>query len=159
MGHPPLLSCPQLPKPPGESGEDRGHILTPCPDLSISVPAALPGAAIAPAATLDTLCIPPKSERCVTPAPICSCQGYFQTLAAPGGLGFSLGPHSSLAPYSPLGCPGEVAERFFKGRSVRQYSPTTPPCPPLALVVSKSPFPITPLGNCSLPSHPPCKGD
>lgn len=69
-------------------------------------------------------------QTLVTLALARSCRGYFQELAAPRELGFSLRPHSFLASSLPLGCPDEVAEHSFKGESVRQYhqlpSPSLP---------------------------------
>lgn len=161
MRHRPLLSCPQLPTAPdvqnlpGEREPGRGSRMH---FNSLPGPEHLSARSSPRSSDIShTLCIQPRSDTCATLAPTRSCQGYFQTLAPPWELGFSLGPHSFLASSLPLGCPDEVAERFFKGKSVRQYSPTT--SPRLALVVSKIPFPITPLGNCSLPSHCPCKRD
>lgn len=133
MGHWPLLYCPQLPTAPGlqnlpgrgSRGEDRGCILTPCPDLSISVPTALPGAAIAPAATCTHPLHPTQIRYVCHPSPYILLQGCFQMLAAPGEFGFFLGPHSFLASSLPLGCPNEVTERFCKDKSMRQHSPTS----------------------------------
>lgn len=77
-------------------------------------------------------------------------------LAVPGELGFSLGPHSFLAPSLPLRCPNEVAECFFKGRSVSQYSPTS--FPSLPWWSPNAPSPLHPWEIVHSFPIPPAKG-
>lgn len=77
-------------------------------------------------------------------------------LAVPGELGFSLSPHSFLAPSLPLRCPNEVAECFFKGRSVSQYSPTS--FPSLPWWSPNAPSPLHPWEIVHSFPIPPAKG-
>lgn len=116
-----------------------------------------PGQRQLPQPPACTHCIQPRSDTCVTPAPmIHSCQSYFQTLAVPRELGFSLGPHSFLASSLPLGCPDEVAEWVSKGGSVSQYSPTASPS--LPWWSPKAPSPSHPWEIVRSLPIPPAKG-